>query len=312
MANQILGCLLIILSFRVGKSVFLEFAQHVHVKLVFTGLASMMAIGPLFYLFAKSCCLPSFVITKKHCTHFIPCILGFLVGIWMSETHLTTLPKVFFIILFLSYYLHLIIYLLVSYKYILAQKKVGISNDIYSLLRLLFFALLAIWVVYVLNLIDDIVPYVLGPILYSIIAYTVSFVIIQKNYLQKAGHVKYSTTSISEEKSQLLLKKLYKIIQEDQQYKNPSITLKSLSETLHISTQALSMIINQNMKTNFNGFINKYRIDEAKKLLKSEAYQHKKIASIAFEVGFNSISSFNSAFKTLTKTTPAKFRSQQD
>ncbi|MEL7124489.1 MAG: helix-turn-helix domain-containing protein, partial [Bacteroidota bacterium] len=55
-------------------------------------------------------------------------------------------------------------------------------------------------------------------------------------------------------------------------------------------------------------FVNTYRIDEAKKRLTDESYQQYTIAGIAYDCGFNSISTFNTTFKAMTKQTPTQFR----
>ena len=55
-------------------------------------------------------------------------------------------------------------------------------------------------------------------------------------------------------------------------------------------------------------FINKYRVEEAKKKLSSRTYKQFTILAIAYEVGFNSKSAFYNAFKKFTDTTPTKFR----
>jgi AraC-like DNA-binding protein len=54
--------------------------------------------------------------------------------------------------------------------------------------------------------------------------------------------------------------------------------------------------------------VNAFRIEEAKRLLHQEEFKNQTIASIAFEVGFNSISSFNTAFKKATGETPMAYR----
>lgn len=57
---------------------------------------------------------------------------------------------------------------------------------------------------------------------------------------------------------------------------------------------------------NFNQYLNRYRIDEASKRLISEA--DLPILTIALDVGFNSLSSFNKAFKEKHQQTPTEFR----
>lgn len=309
-SNKLLGSLLIVLSLRVGKSVFLEFTDRIDIKIIFVGLSLIMAIGPLYYLFARSCIHKSFQLTWKHFLHFIPMAIGFVIGLLLEKHHVTTLPVTFFAALFICYYLHFLIYLLYSYRYVLQQRDAGLSFNNFVLLRLFFYGLLVIWVAYVLNLFDDFVPYVIGPILYSIVAYLISFIVISKGYISKIDHVKYKTTPVSDEQSDHIYAKALKLIVDDRQFQNPSLTLKSLSESLNVSPQVLSLVINQKSGKNFNGFVNAFRIEESKRLLRSAEFKNQTIAAIAFEVGFNSISSFNTTFKKETGETPMSYRQQ--
>jgi len=70
----------------------------------------------------------------------------------------------------------------------------------------------------------------------------------------------------------------------------------------------LSEAINRKSGSNFPDFINSYRIKETQQLLQCKEWQDKKIAAIAYEVGFNSISVFNAAFKKFTGQTPSAYR----
>jgi len=308
LSNKLLGVLLIILSFRIGKSVFLEFTDHTDIKIIFTGLSAIMAIGPLYYLLAKSCIQQSFRLNKKHLIHFIPTLVGFIFGLQLIESDWQTLPIVLFVSIFLGYYLHLIIYLIITYLQVRKAKSEGLNESVFKFLQLLFFGLLGIWIVYVLNLFDEVVPYIVGPILYSLVAYIISFIVFKKGYIEKIDHSKYRTTPISDEQSELLFNKILKSIEEDELYKDAEISLKSLSQSLNVTPQIISMVINQKSAKNFNGFINSYRIEEAKRLLKLEQYENYTVSAIAYEVGFNSISSFNTAFKKLTNDTPLAYR----
>ena len=309
LSNKLLSLLLIVLSFRVGKSVFLEFAEQLDIKLVFTGLGTIMAIGPLFYLFAQSCVQKAKPFNNLNLTHFIPAVAGVCFGLWLTEPDLETLPMWVFVTLFLIYYLHFIIYLVISLHYTRKHRS-ELNQDVYKLLCLLFYALLAIWVAYVLNLFDDTVPYIVGPVLYSVVAYVVSFEVIRQGYLDKIDQTKYKTTPASEEQIDQLFHRALKVVVEEAQYANPELSLKSLSEAVHASPQMLSMVINQKSQKNFNSFVNTYRIQEATRLLQDSRYNNLTIAAIAFEVGFNSISSFNTAFKNQTGQTPQTYRKQ--
>ncbi|MEQ8423424.1 MAG: helix-turn-helix domain-containing protein, partial [Cyclobacteriaceae bacterium] len=297
-------------SFRVGKSVFLEFTDNIDIKIIFVGLSAIMAIGPLYYLFSLSCTQKSFRLKSKHLLHFVPVLIGMAIGFQLEERHTETLPLLFFATIFLTYYFHFLLYLLFSYRCIIQQKKAGLSNEVFNLLRLFFYGLLIIWVAYVLNLFDEVVPYVIGPILYSIVAYVISFIVFSKGYIQKIDQTKYKTTPISDEQSEQIYTKVLKLIVDGKQYQNANLTLKLLSESLNVSPQILSQVINQKSKKNFNNFVNTFRIEESRRLLQLEEFKNLTIAAIAYEVGFNSISSFNTAFKKQTGETPMTYRQQ--
>jgi len=188
------------------------------------------------------------------------------------------------------------------------SKKIEYAKA-YTQLLLMFYALLAIWAAYVLNLFDDLVPYIVGPILYTVVAYTISFVIFKRGYVSEhQQQEKYQTTVVSDERIDQLFAKISQLIIEEKQFKKRDLSLKLLSQELNITPQILSMVINKKTAQNFNSFINQLRIEEAVQLLESKEYAAHTIASISFEAGFNSISSFNVAFKKYKGTTPTVFR----
>lgn len=307
-SNKILSLLLIVLSFRVGKSVLLEFVEHLDIQIIFSGLATLMAIGPLYHFYTKSLIQKDFQLKSIHLLHFIPLICGLLFGLWINLEVLNAIPKILILLIFATYYSHYLIYLICSYLYILKKKKTGFASNSFTLLQLLFFGLLFIWIAYVLNLFDEFIPYIIGPILYTLVAYTISLIIFKKGYLKKLNHIKYQTTAASEEQIDQIFSKLMQLLINEKQYKNGDLTLKLLSKQMHITPQTLSMVINTKNNTNFNNFINHYRIEEAIAMFKNSEFKNHTIASISFDSGFNSISSFNTAFKKHTKSTPTAFR----
>jgi AraC-like DNA-binding protein len=99
-------------------------------------------------------------------------------------------------------------------------------------------------------------------------------------------------------------------IKQEQLYMDPDITLDSLADTLEMMPRDLSMIINRHFGANFYTFINSYRIDEAKRMLKDPAKIDITITEIYLAVGFNSKSVFYTFFKKLEGMTPTKYRQQ--
>ena len=92
-------------------------------------------------------------------------------------------------------------------------------------------------------------------------------------------------------------------------YLNSSITLTEIAQKLNIAPCSLSQIINETFQQNFRDFVNKYRIEESKRLL-TQLNQNLNIMGIALDAGFNSKSAFNSAFKKHTGVTPKEFKNK--
>jgi AraC-like DNA-binding protein len=90
-------------------------------------------------------------------------------------------------------------------------------------------------------------------------------------------------------------------------YAESDLSLRRLAEVSRTTENHLSETFSQFLNTNFFSFVNEYRISEAKRLLMSTDAS---ITTVAVEVGFNSRSTFNAAFKKETGLTPGEFRSR--
>ncbi len=94
-------------------------------------------------------------------------------------------------------------------------------------------------------------------------------------------------------------------------YLMPDITLDILAEQLTIPAKDLSMVINRHFGVHFYEFINRYRIEEATRILADSQNNDKTITDIYLEVGFNSKSVFNTFFKKIVDMTPSQYRQNQ-
>ena len=102
-------------------------------------------------------------------------------------------------------------------------------------------------------------------------------------------------------------KKLMHVIEKERAHLDPDLGLPQLAAKVLLSTHDLSFVINEGFNENFFQFINRYRIEEAKRLLRSDAHKHLNILGIAYESGFRSKSTFNNTFKKLTGQSPSQF-----
>ncbi|MCA0933276.1 helix-turn-helix domain-containing protein [Lutimonas saemankumensis] len=91
-------------------------------------------------------------------------------------------------------------------------------------------------------------------------------------------------------------------------YLDPFLSLDSLALSLQLSSGYLSNLINTFADTHFTDYINKFRIEQAKKMLIDKDFADYTIISIGLESGFNSKSTFYKAFKKFTQITPVEFR----
>ncbi len=103
-----------------------------------------------------------------------------------------------------------------------------------------------------------------------------------------------------------IMKQVNEHLVENEGYKNNMISVSSLSKKLRLQKYKLSKAINLETGMHFFDYLNKLRVEKAMELLRSES--GKKIDDISVEVGYNSISTFNTAFKKIVKMTPREFR----
>ncbi len=103
-----------------------------------------------------------------------------------------------------------------------------------------------------------------------------------------------------------LLSELKRLMTEECLYRQEKISLQSLSGHLKISPHQLSSLMNDHAGCSFRTYINSFRVAEAKRLLCDG--RNLGVLDISLRVGFNSKSSFYTAFQKETGCIPAEFR----
>ena len=119
---------------------------------------------------------------------------------------------------------------------------------------------------------------------------------------------KYTGSGLNEEDKKRILKLLREYMDNKKPYLEPELTLEQLAGQLLLRPKILSQVINESLQQNFFDFINRYRIEAAKKMLTNPADQKITVLEVLYEVGFNSKSSFNTLFKKHTGLTPSEFK----
>ncbi|HTJ52679.1 MAG TPA: helix-turn-helix domain-containing protein [Cyclobacteriaceae bacterium] len=95
---------------------------------------------------------------------------------------------------------------------------------------------------------------------------------------------------------------------EKKPYLDAELTLSTLAKDLSMSRNQLSHLINVGVGANFYDFVNKYRVEEVKRLMTDPQVKNFNLLGIALEAGFKSKSTFNLIFKRFTGLTPTEYR----
>ena len=101
--------------------------------------------------------------------------------------------------------------------------------------------------------------------------------------------------------------KLLQLIEKEQPYLDPDLSLRLLAQQLQLHPNQLSWLLNAGFGKNFNEFINYYRLEAFKQAAKDPQNSSLTIMSIAYDCGFNSKTVFNTYFKKKMGMTPKQF-----
>lgn len=100
------------------------------------------------------------------------------------------------------------------------------------------------------------------------------------------------------------------IMDEERPYVDANLRLTDLASLVEVSPHELSRLLNEGFGLRFSDFVNRYRVEEAKRLMSDPARREASILELAFEAGFNNKTSFNQAFKKYTRMTPSRYRDE--
>lgn len=290
-------------------------------------------IGPLIFFYTKSLICSGFVFRKEYILHFIP---FFAIGIFAFVYYVLRIGVFVdnfyenqgFLIEKVTQVIrngHLLSYLIVG-VFILRQHKKDVVNIFSSLekyrLDWLRFLIYILSTLLILNLCWTMI-YKYLPVFFTKfqIIFQISDTVIilcigYKGLVQPEifssgddiNNHKYKDSTLTKEQAEEFLEKIKDHMDNNKSFRESDLTLGMLSQQLSISPRHLSQVINEQLHQNFFEFVNRYRVEEAKKQLIDENNKKYTILAIAYEVGFNSKSTFNTVFRKYTNMTPSQYK----
>ncbi|MCI3938942.1 AraC family transcriptional regulator [Chryseobacterium aahli] len=337
-SNQLFAFFLIITSIDISEPLISQITDGPSNLGMFRTLLAFLQI-PAFYLYVLSVCYSDFKWKPKYLVHLLPFLIANLALVPRFYS-VDLASKLDFIVnrqnmvelQFTHWLFHLqvVVYFTAVFLLLRKAKKLYLENnsgESLSSYHWLFQFTSVLTVFYLVVILKNIFkfsdyPYVSDWIKIGIL---VSQLFIICWYLYKAlnnprlfrnidSKLKLVSDLILEEKKiepETLnedLLKLKKYMIDEKPFLNPALTIQDISKEMNVPVRELSVLINHQLGQHFYDFVNTYRIENAMEILKDPSKSKVTILEILYEVGFNSKSSFNTAFKKHTGNTPTEYR----
>ncbi|TAI46835.1 helix-turn-helix domain-containing protein [Flagellimonas allohymeniacidonis] len=310
-SSKFLGVLLLMMSVRIGKSVFFYFKPDLAFIYLQLGITACFFIGPFLYFYVKSVVQPNSSIVKNwkyHLAILIPFIL--IIGIiYPFETHVDLWrPYIVY-----GIYLQWLAYILISgwvlrgdLKQLFYRSKSLKTQQVWLLS--IFLGNLMIWAAYFFT---NFTYYIVGALTFSFLFYLLALLVFINR--KKKSHLfipeqKYADKRIATSEAKALLDKLTQLVENEEPFTNANLKSSDIAKKMQLSVHQLSQLLNDNLGKSFPIFINEHRIAKAQKMLASNDILT--LEAIGYECGFNSKSTFYTTFKKITGSTPAQYKAQ--
>ncbi|MFH6996385.1 helix-turn-helix domain-containing protein [Flavobacterium sp. FlaQc-57] len=303
-ANYFLSLLLLVLSIRIVKSVFFYFNPNLSNVFIQIGLSACVLIGPFLFL-----CLKPYKEDEKQSwvKHVIPYLLIItILGFFYPYVEHKEIWRCWIVN---AIYFQWFVYIILSLKYIqpiiqkIREKESLKRIDIWFLS--IYLGVAFIWLAYTMAAYTS---YIVGALSFTFILYLILLLLFFKNSNETTffqEKVKYKNKEMDSEMQHLISQKL-SIIIEKELYLNPNFNLEEAAKELKITKHTLSQYVNEILGKSFSNLIKEYRVEKAKKLLETE--KNFTFESLGYDSGFNSKSTFFTAFKKITGFTPAEYQ----
>ncbi|MDP3406194.1 MAG: helix-turn-helix transcriptional regulator [Brevundimonas sp.] len=116
---------------------------------------------------------------------------------------------------------------------------------------------------------------------------------------------KYARSALPETRQIEIAGRLEKAMRAERLYRDPLLSLSALATRVAVSPNHLSRVLNDHLGQSFFDYVNRWRVEDAIARIRDG---DEPILTIAFDVGFNSRSTFNAAVRKHTGRAPSAFR----
>lgn len=326
LSNRIFALFLLITAFDLtGFFVFIDSVKYPDILIL--KIASSLLQMPLFYLYVLSVCYSNFTIKKKHIIH------AALFFLFLSIFKITSLSNqsisAYKIVGEVQYITYIIAIFLVLKKYKTVYLE-NYSNPDYTSYKWLFQITILFCIAHVNVLVRMGLTYLQYEtyllqninVLISIIAlFVICWIVFKALYSPQiftgvkieltpieSSIEKHKANKINDINSNKSIHMVISYMETEKPYLDFELTLQKLASQLDIPEKELSVLINHYLGKHFFDFINEYRIGEAKNILENPNNKELTILEVLYQVGFNSKSSFYTAFKKIANQTPTQYR----
>ena len=302
---------------------------------------SVFLIAPTLYLSIVYFVTPARIFNKKDLWHFLPALSITLLSIptfispseaqirdiYAAVTIYDIIANLILIIIPLFIYWFLAYRKLMQHQRHIRLFSSSLENIDLAWLRYLLWGLAGMILIF-LNEMLNFFPILarFSSILYGFSVYYLAYFTLKQDeiFAEKPQEILEIKTLIEESEESTVVKKqllasdqlqvlkqtLVKLMEDRKPYLDSTLSLSKLAQLMQLSTHELSYLINEGFDDNFFSFVNRYRIEESKRILMAPQYQHLSMVGIAFEAGFNSKTAFNTAFKKTVGVSPTEFQKQ--
>jgi AraC-like DNA-binding protein len=337
-ANLVLGVLLLCLAITYGTDLLYEnnfyerYPALLHWEVFLT-----LAIGPLLYFYIKYQTRPDFRQGLIQLLHLVPLAIYFLIlfdlftnpsvkETFLQDKDLSKIPyfgvAIYFRQVQLLFYLVCCYRLLARHNRVIQQLASSIEN---KRLKWLKDFLLVATVLYVAGFLANEVNWVNYAVCVLLLLFSgwIAYYAIRQEYvfgslvieavlpiIEDEPVVRYRNSRLTPEDKQRFMQQIEQHMSNQKSYLDSELTLPAFAQQLQLNPNLLSQVLNEGFEENFYRFMNRYRVEESKRLLLDPAYKHYTILAIALQAGFSSKSTFNRTFKEIAGCAPSEFSKQ--